>query len=146
MIGRHNILFCQNILYRNCIFQYIFLHFSADMTIFCSQCTIKCLGSGENLGRVGKPETHTHTHTYIYIYIFFFFFFFFFLAIDLLIKSEQLKSLRSNGKDVFKIFSKPAYYDRSFSVNGAKLWNSLQLKVDRTFGLIRNPLAKYIKS
>ena len=24
MIGRHNILFCQNILYRNCIFQYIF--------------------------------------------------------------------------------------------------------------------------
>ena len=27
MVGQHNILFCQNILYRNCNFQYIFLHF-----------------------------------------------------------------------------------------------------------------------
>ena len=24
MVGRHNILFCQNILYRNCVFQNIF--------------------------------------------------------------------------------------------------------------------------
>ena len=27
MVGWHNILFCQNILYRNCIFQYIFFPF-----------------------------------------------------------------------------------------------------------------------
>ena len=27
MVGWHNILFCRNILYRNCIFQYIFSHF-----------------------------------------------------------------------------------------------------------------------
>ena len=47
MVGRHNILFCQNILYRNCIFRYIFPHFSADLTTFCSQFTIKCLGSGQ---------------------------------------------------------------------------------------------------
>ena len=46
MVGRHNILFCQNILYRNCIFQYIFPHFLANLT-FCSQFTIKCLGSGQ---------------------------------------------------------------------------------------------------
>ena len=32
-------------------------HFSAYLTIFCSQLTIKCLGSEKNLGRVGKPET-----------------------------------------------------------------------------------------
>ena len=47
MIGRHNILFCQNILYRNCIFQYIFPHFRANLTTFFSQFTIKCLGSGQ---------------------------------------------------------------------------------------------------
>ena len=35
MVGRHNILFCQNILYRNCIFQYMFPHFSANLTTFC---------------------------------------------------------------------------------------------------------------
>ena len=29
MVGRHNILFCRTILHGNCIFQYIFLHFSA---------------------------------------------------------------------------------------------------------------------
>ena len=47
MVGRHNIFFCQNILYRNCIFQYIFPHFPANLTTFCSQFTIKCLGSGQ---------------------------------------------------------------------------------------------------
>ena len=47
MVGRHNILFCENILYRNCIFQYSFPHFSANLTTFCSQFTIKCLGSGQ---------------------------------------------------------------------------------------------------
>ena len=52
---RHNILFYQNILYRNCIFHYIFHHFPAYLTIFCSHFTIKCLGSGQ------KPETwNTH--------------------------------------------------------------------------------------
>ena len=72
-----------------------------------------------------------------------FFFFFFFRGIiifiysqrpiieylsDLLIKSEQIKNLRSNDKEILKVpFSKTAYYDRSFSVNGAKLWNSLPL-------------------
>ena len=60
MVSQHNILFCQNILYRNCIFQYIFPHFPANLTIFCSQFTIKCLGRGKNLGRVGKPETHIY--------------------------------------------------------------------------------------
>ena len=45
MVGWHYILFYQNILYRNCIFQYIFSHFSANLTTFCSQFTIKCLGS-----------------------------------------------------------------------------------------------------
>ena len=44
MIGQHNILFCQNILYTNCFFQYIFPHFSADVITFCSIFTIKCLG------------------------------------------------------------------------------------------------------
>ena len=50
------VLFCQNILHRNCIFHNILFHFS---TIFCSQST-KCLGSGQNLGRVRKPETHMY--------------------------------------------------------------------------------------
>ena len=44
MVGRHNILFYPNILYRNCIFQYIFPHSSTKLTRFCSQFTIKCLG------------------------------------------------------------------------------------------------------
>ena len=40
----------------------------------------------------------------------------------LLIKSEQIKNLRSNDKEILKVpFSKTAYYDRSFSVNGAKI-------------------------
>ena len=47
MVGRHNILFCQSILYRNCISQYTFPHFSANLTTFCTQFTIKCLGSGQ---------------------------------------------------------------------------------------------------
>ena len=47
MVGRHDILFCQNILYRNCIFQYISPHFQANLTTFCSQFTITCLGSGQ---------------------------------------------------------------------------------------------------
>ena len=47
MVGRHNILFYPNILNRNCIFQYIFPHFSTKLTRFCSQFTIKCLGSGQ---------------------------------------------------------------------------------------------------
>ena len=47
MVGRHNILFCQNILRTKCIFQYIFPHFSANLTVFCSQFTIICLGSGQ---------------------------------------------------------------------------------------------------
>ena len=39
---------------------------------------------------------------------------------DLLIKSEQIKNLRSNDKEILKVpFSKTAYYDRSFSVSGA---------------------------
>ena len=41
------ITFCQNTLYRNCIFPYIFPHFPANLTTFCSQLTIKCLGSGQ---------------------------------------------------------------------------------------------------
>ena len=32
MVGQHNILFCQNIFYRNCIFPYIFPHFPANLT------------------------------------------------------------------------------------------------------------------
>ena len=35
MVGRHNILFYRNILYRNCIFQYFYPHFSANLTTFC---------------------------------------------------------------------------------------------------------------
>ena len=34
MVGRHNISFCQNILYRNYMFQYIVPHFSANLTTF----------------------------------------------------------------------------------------------------------------
>ena len=30
MVGRHNILFCQSILYRNCILKYIFSPFSSE--------------------------------------------------------------------------------------------------------------------
>ena len=56
MVDRHNILFCQNILYRYCIFFYMhFLPFPANLTTFCSQFTILCLGSG-NL-----------KHTYIFL-------------------------------------------------------------------------------
>ena len=55
MVCRHNILCCQNILYRNCIFQYIFPHFPANVTTFCSQFTIKCLGSGQ------KPRSGRET-------------------------------------------------------------------------------------
>ena len=46
MVGQHNILFYQMILYRNYIFQYIFPHFLANLTAFSSQSTVKCLGSG----------------------------------------------------------------------------------------------------
>ena len=47
MVGGHNILFYRIIFYRNCIFQYIFPHFLANLTTFCSQSAIKCLGSGQ---------------------------------------------------------------------------------------------------
>ena len=47
MIGRHYILFYRNILYGYCIFYNILAHFLAYLTIFCSQFTIKCLGSGQ---------------------------------------------------------------------------------------------------
>ena len=36
MVGRHNILFYRIILYTNCIFQYSFPHFSANLTMFSS--------------------------------------------------------------------------------------------------------------
>ena len=39
MVGRHKILFCRNILYRYSIFQYIFPHFSANLSL--SRCSIK---------------------------------------------------------------------------------------------------------
>ena len=45
MVGRHNILFYKNILYRNCIFHYIFPDFSAFLTVSSSKFTIKYLGS-----------------------------------------------------------------------------------------------------
>ena len=57
IVGRHNILFYKNILYRYCIFHYIFPDFSAFLTVFSSNFTIKCLGSGRKR-RVGKTETH----------------------------------------------------------------------------------------
>ena len=47
MVGRHYILFYRNILYEYCIFYYILAHFLAYLTIFSSQFTIKCLGSGQ---------------------------------------------------------------------------------------------------
>ena len=47
MVGRHNILCYQKILYRNWIFQYTSPHFPANLTTFRSQFTIKCLGSGQ---------------------------------------------------------------------------------------------------
>ena len=47
MVGQHNILFCQNIVNRKSIFQYIFPNFPANLTTFCSQFTIKYLGSGQ---------------------------------------------------------------------------------------------------
>ena len=43
-IGRNYHFFYQNILYRNCIFHYMFrCFFLVYLTIFCSQLTIKCL-------------------------------------------------------------------------------------------------------
>ena len=45
MVCWHNILFYRNISNRNFTFHYIFFYFSANVTIFCSQFTIKCLGS-----------------------------------------------------------------------------------------------------
>ena len=38
---------CHDILYRNCIVQYIFPHFPANLTTSRSQLTIKCLESGQ---------------------------------------------------------------------------------------------------
>ena len=60
MVSRHNILFYWNILYRNFTFQVIFFHFSANMTIFCSQFTIKRLRS-EQKPRKGWETWNTHT-------------------------------------------------------------------------------------
>ena len=47
MVGRHCILFYRNILYGYCIFYNILAHFLAYLTIFCSQFTVKCLGSAQ---------------------------------------------------------------------------------------------------
>ena len=47
VVGRHNILFCQNIYIDIAFFNTFFLHFSANLTTVCSQFTIKCSGSGQ---------------------------------------------------------------------------------------------------
>ena len=48
MVGQHNILFYTNIIYRYCIFHYIFPDFLAFLTVFSSKFTIKRLWSGQN--------------------------------------------------------------------------------------------------
>ena len=70
---------------------------------------------------------------------------------DLLIKSEQIKNLRSNDKEILKVpLSKTAAYDRSFSVNGAKLWNSLPFYLRQstninTFKSLLNYICRTVK-
>ena len=59
IVGRHYHFIYQNILYRNCIFHYIFQHFSAYLTIVCSQFTLKCLGSGQK-PRYGRETSKTN--------------------------------------------------------------------------------------
>ena len=50
-------------------------HFSANFTTFCSQFTIKCLGSGQKVGLGNLKQTYI----VFFFLIFLFFFFFFFL-------------------------------------------------------------------
>ena len=59
IVGRHNILFYRNILYRILTFDYIFFHFSANLTISCSQFIIKYLRS-EQKPRYGRKTWNTH--------------------------------------------------------------------------------------
>ena len=59
---------------------------------------------------------------------------------DLLIKSD---------KEILKVpFSKTAFYDRSFSVNGAKLWNSLPLYLRESTNIntLKNSLKLYLQN
>ena len=59
---------------------------------------------------------------------------------DLLIKSD---------KEILKaLFSKTAFYDRSFSVNGAKLWNSLPLYLRESTNIntLKNSLKLYLQN
>ena len=68
---------------------------------------------------------------------------------DLLIKSEQIKNLRSNDKESLKVqFSTTAYYDRSFSENGAKLWNSppLYLRQSTNINIFKMSLKLYLRN
>ena len=66
MVSRHNILFCQNILYRN-------LHFSIHFSPFSSKFDNVLLtihnkmfkSQGKNLGSVGKPENLKNIYTCI---------------------------------------------------------------------------------
>ena len=61
MVGRHYILFCQNILYRNYIFDCIFHYFCSIFdNILLTIHNRKCLGWDKNLSRVGKHETHIY--------------------------------------------------------------------------------------
>ena len=66
---------------------------------------------------------------------------------DLLITCEQIKNLRSNDKEILKVpFSKTAYYDRSFSVSCATLWNSLPLYLRQSTNIntFKKSLIRYI--
>ena len=81
-------LFCQNILYRNCIFQYIFHPFFSKFGNILLTVHLKCLGSGQK-PRKGRETWSTHifcfglsiSHNSIQVWTFISFFFFFFFSL-----------------------------------------------------------------
>ena len=57
---------------------------------------------------------------------------------SLLTKSSETnaKNLRSNEQEFLKVpFSRMAYYEKSFSVTGPKLWNGLPLEIRKSTSL-----------
>ena len=55
------------------------------------------------------------------------------------------RNLRSNDKYMLKIpFARTAYYEKSFSVTGPRLWNSLPLQIRQSTGL--NSFTKLLKA
>ena len=56
----HGVLFCQNNLYRNCIFRCIFPRFPVELAAFCFRFAVECLGLGR-MPRWGRETWNTHT-------------------------------------------------------------------------------------